>query len=672
VPILERASKTAAASSVLLILLLALAVHPDLTWTLRALGVATFVTGFFTATPSRSLIHIWIFLAPLAPAFLRLVAGREGPVLDIVWMAGLAGGLLRVTSWSRWTLDAPWNVLLGGWTLTLSLAWPVLVAREIGFRAAGIHDAGAINSSSLMSAPQAATWILYVVLAQLLAALWYEWLNGVLAGGTERMPRVVHALWMGATVASVVAIIQGAVDLGFLSTDFWASAQRATGTMLDANSYGVCAALAAPIAFLSMRTIAPRHAAASVAVFALNWAGMWMSGSRTAFLCATLGTAGLVIGLWRERRSHAPAPGLLTTSALIAAVIAVLIAAGTIGPIRRMLEVPPGRAGIADLWNRGGYGPIALQMMREYPLTGVGVGSYRVLAPDYWRAIANDSLPLDNAQNWWRHQVAELGVFGGALVIGLSVLVGWRVFTARGVQHDVVTSSTIRGLLLGIGACSLFGMPTQNPVVLLWFFFLLSWFLALVPDNHSRDGDRVRRTRAGWVVAGVLAVAYAAGHLLLAAGSLGVAERALRAHREYVSGAYPPEPLPNANQFRWTAQDARFVWPARTRWLVVRLWAHHPDIATSPVRVTLTSPCGVLFDEAVTTTTPVSLGITLPEGQAALAASLHVSRTWKPSDHGGDDDRDLGVGIVADFVSDPFLAKAQNRTLAMSACKAGI
>jgi hypothetical protein len=251
------------------------------------------------------------------------------------------------------------------------------------------------------------------------------------------------------------------------------------------------------------------------------------------------------------------------------------------------------------------------------------------------------------------------------------VLVGWRVITSRALQPDVVTASTFRGLILGIGASSLFGMPTQSPVVLLWFFFLLAWFLALVPDSRHYEADH-RWTRAGWVMACTLAIAYAGGHLVLAIGPLGVADRAQRAHREYVAGAYPPEPLPNANEFRWTGQDARFVWPARTRWLVVRFWAHHPDIATKPVTVTVTTPCGVLFDEALTTPTPVSLGITLPEGQPALTASLHVSRTWRPSGQGGDDDRDLGVGIVADSVSDPLLAKAQTRTLTVSACKAGI
>src|SRR5688572_20788557 len=127
---LERVSKAAATTSVLLILMLMLAVHPDATWLLRVLTLVAFAAGWSTSTQ----LPRWLFLAAIAPAFLRLAAGREGPMLDIVWMAGLSGGLLRVSPWSRWLLPFPWNVLIGGWTLALSFGWPVLVGREVGFR----------------------------------------------------------------------------------------------------------------------------------------------------------------------------------------------------------------------------------------------------------------------------------------------------------------------------------------------------------------------------------------------------------------------------------------------------------------------------------------------------------------------------------------------------------
>jgi hypothetical protein len=668
VPPLDRAGKTAASTSVLLILALILAVHPDVTWLLRVLTLAAFATGWLMAAR----LPDWLLVAAIAPAFLRLLAGREGPILDTVWMAGLAGGLLRAGPWSRWTMPFPWNVLIGGWVLALSLAWPVLVARESGFRPAGIYDAGAFNSWSALPAPHAVVWILYVVLAQLAGALWFDWARS--RARVQQPVQLVRGLWMGATAASLVAIVQGTVDLDLLSTEFWASLRRATGTMLDANSFGVCAALAAPVGFLGMRTLAPRVPGAAVAVFAVNLAGMWLSGSRTALLCGVIGVAGLIVGLSRERRTASSSPyGAAVWIPLgVVVVLVVVLLTATTSPIQRALDIPPGRAGLASLWNRGGYGPIALRMTHEYPLTGVGAGSYRILAPDYWRAMANDVLAPDNAQNWWRHQIAELGVFGGALVIAFSVLVAWRVLAARSPAGEVAATFTARGALLGLGAISLVGMPTQNPLVLLWFFGLAAWLTTLVADEPRR-GDSARGIeRVAWLAAIALAAAYAVGHLLLAAGPLHPAQRAQRAHRDYVIGAYPPEPLPGANEFRWTGQDARFSWAVKTRWMAIRFWANHPDIAARPVHVRLTSPCGVLFDEDLTSDTSMSLGLVLPEGQHTLEATVHVSRTWSPADAGEADERRLGVGIVADFSNDPAFATNQLRAVKLSGCGAGI
>ena len=691
---LEYASKIAATTSVLLILALTLVVHPDATWLLRGLTVVALAAGWFpfvlpfrVAAPAGQPIF-WLFVAAVSPALLRLVAGREGPVLDLVWMAGLAGSLLRTMQWSRWTMPFPWNVLIGGWTLALSLSWPVLVAREIGFRLSGFHDTGALNSWSLMPAPQAAVWILYVVLAQLIGALWFERAREKTA--EVRSPIMLNGLWAGATVASVVAVVQGTINMGLLSTEFWASLRRATGTMLDANSYGACAALAAPIGFLGVRALAPHAPAAAVTVFAINLAGMWLSGSRTALLCGAIGTAALVVGLWRERRvSSTPMTRVaIWIPAGLLAVLAIVMLTPAASPIERALEIPSGWAGLKELWNRGGYGPIALQMTREHPLTGIGAGSYRIIAPDYGRALLNDALPPDNAQNWWRHQIAELGVFGGALIIAFSVLVAWRVIAGRERDPDVASASTVRGLLLGLGVTSFFGMPTQSPLVLYWFLALVAWFAWLVPDPTPRRPSttlgtsastspgihdaHAREPRIAWIVAAALAVAYAAGHVLLAAGPLHPAQRAQHAGRDYVVGAYPPEPLPEGNEFRWTGREARFIWAAKTRYMAIRLWAHHPDIASKPVHVTVTSPCGLLFDEDLTSDASMSLGMVLPEGQRTLEATVRVSRTWLPADAGEPDDRQLGVGILADFSTDPAFAKSQLRAVKLSGCGGGI
>src|SRR6266540_6192204 len=92
----ERASRLALVASVAVITAFQLAFHPDLTPALQRAGLAMFVAGLLVGRLASGWgVGIWVVAAPLAPALLRLLTGREGPVLDLIWMAGLAGALLR-------------------------------------------------------------------------------------------------------------------------------------------------------------------------------------------------------------------------------------------------------------------------------------------------------------------------------------------------------------------------------------------------------------------------------------------------------------------------------------------------------------------------------------------------------------------------------------------------
>jgi hypothetical protein len=207
-------------------------------------------------------------------------------------------------------------------------------------------------------------------------------------------------------------------------------------------------------------------------------------------------------------------------------------------------------------------------------------------------------------------------------------------------------------------------MPTQTPVVLLWFFTLVAWLPFLIVQP--------RPLPVSWRLVAALAVVYAAGQLALARGPLAVAERAKTFGREYVAGAYRPEPMEDQGQFRWTDDESRFIWPARTRWFVIHMWSHHPDVASNPVRVTITTPCGLLAEQELTDPERLSVGIVLPEGQRALDVTIRVSRTWQPSSRGEADRRHLGVGIAADSVATRELAAATHVPVELEACPASL
>jgi hypothetical protein len=680
---IERASRIATVASTLAITALLLWLHPDITTALQVAGAAAFLLAWLAAGwRADGVLSACLVAAPVAPALLRLATGRDQPVLDIVWMAAMSGGLLRGASWSRWALLPSWRPLAGGWALALALAWPVLLAREAGFEPEGLRDAGAVVSWASWPAPFAASWTLYWVLTQLLGLLWLDWLSGRFLE-LGRLPGAGHALWIGTTLASTVAVFQGTIDLTFLNPPFWSALGRATGTMLEANGYGHAAAMAGPVAFVVLRSARPHAPAWAWAALAVNWLGLWMSGSRLAALfCGATGAAGLAVALWRSSEPGARGRTIGSAALLATAAMALVLGGVATGPLRRLAEIPLSRASVADFWDRGGYGSIAMQIVREYPLTGTGAGTFHYLAPDYWRETADDALAPDNAQNWWRHQAAELGIFGGSLVLIWSALVAWHVLVGRAVpvrlqrgSHPpgeesarTMAAPVVRGLLVGIGLSSLLGVPTQNPIVLLWFFLLASWLCVLVQEPGPAAAAGFRVMRGTWAVAALLAMAYGGETLRLARTSLSVVERARRFEREYVAGAYQPERLPGGDAFRWTDDESRFVLPAATPWLVVRVWAAHPDIQAEPVEVTLSTPCGVLWDGVLRTEDPVTVGIVLPDGLRVVDTTVDVARTWHPSAYGSSDSRALGVGISTAFAGSREGVEEQTYTVRWPAC----
>jgi hypothetical protein len=679
----EHFSKTATLAAIALALPLHLWVDPAVGWTLRVVATIAFIAAVMCARRWGSTTVAGVTAAgPILPALLAAslhVAAMNA--FYTVWLAALFGALLPLTPRNRWELPRPWRIPLGVWALTLSLAWPVLIVREAGFRLSTLRDTGALDSWAYLNTPQVESWILHVVLAQLVAVLWLESLY--LESGMGEPPRAVHGIWIGASIASLVAVYQGTVNLAFLSGGIWPGLRRAAGTLLDANAYGSVAALAGPIAFVSIPYLRVRHArVAQAAALALNWAGAWMSGSRTAMVCGAFGTLLLVYELLRGGRrddSARETPSLLAGVAVV--VLLLAIGAGAIGPLKRVAEGAGPGVSLRDLWTRGGYGSVATRMIRDYPLTGVGIGSFNWMAPDYWRIMAQDKLPFDNAQNWWRHQVAELGVVASLPILIWSLLIAWLVLTRRSRPDARIETQTLRGLLVGIGAASLLGMPTQNPIVLLIFFYIAARFEMLTsvpiesgpaPDfnkatSGQNAGPHVRADRLGWIVGVVIAVAYAGGHLVLARGPLKPLERAARTNRDYVIGTYASERLPQG-QFRWTTKHATFALGAPSRFLVIRYHIEHPDADTQPVRLRITTPCETLVDQFRSDSGVNARAFELPEGQNRVVFDTDVSRTWQPSRFGQADTRELGVAIEADFVGTPSVVASQQRWIPLKPC----
>ena len=644
----------------------------------RAAAAIAFAVSVYSAKRWPLTPVIVATAAAIAPVGLAALNGMAAlNVFYTVILTGLLGALLPTLPRDGWRLPSSWRFPIVAWALTLSFGWPVMIVREAGIRLGTLRDTGTLDSWALLTTPQVESWILYVAITQLTGILWLDWLFGpgfeVRDSGFEpaegtnpesRVPNPVHGLWTGATIASIVAVVQGTIAMSFLNAEPWIGLRRAAGTMLDANAYGAVAAIAGPLAFVSLRQLGSRRIRALRApALAINWAGAWMSGSRTALLCGVFGTLLLAYELVRSSaRDETASRKTWSLLAGVAVVVVVLaIGAGAIGPLERMRATA---APVQELWTRGGYGSVATRMVRDYPLTGVGIGSFNWMAPDYWRQIANDKLPFDNAQNWWRHQVAELGLVASLPMLFWSVWMAWLVVTRQASANQLETQ-TLRGLLIGIGAASLVGMPTQNPIVLLMFFYCLARFEILT--QGQRIPHQSRMPAVAWAAAFLIAISYAGAHLVLARGPLKPLERAARTNRDYIVGTYPSEPLPQG-QFRWTRRRATFALGAQTTHLMIRYHVEHPDVGIRPVRLRITTPCQTIVDRFFTDMSVDGQALELAEGQSRVVFDTEVSRTWRPIDFGKPDQRELGAAVEADFIATPTVVSSLERWIPLKLC----
>ena len=187
-----------------------------------------------------------------------------------------------------------------------------------------------------------------------------------------------------------------------------------------------------------------------------------------------------------------------------------------VGPVARIQAIAPDRsaAGLRrtaiELWNRNDYGVAATRMITVYPAFGVGVGAFHEMASEF----GGRPLPPDNAQNWYRHQLAELGVVGS---LGWMVFVGsfgWRVLRRH--ETEEVPASPLRGAILGLAIVSLLGMPGQDPAMAFTFWTFAAWYLLA----SGRPTDPRPTTRATWIVAAAIVLVFVAGTAQFATGRL--------------------------------------------------------------------------------------------------------------------------------------------------------
>ena len=395
-----------------------LATHqPVIPW-LTAAGMALGIAGGMMA-PGWTLAAL-VAIAPIWQAVIGVVTGQTDIQLVMPWLAAMAG-CLAVAAPSRWRAGAIWAVPLSAWALVVAVTWPVAMLRELDFATAIFTGRGAGPS------PITAALVIPAAEAQLVALLFFDWLLGAADDDRQRMWR-----WLPPAIGVVcaLAVWQAAVDPALLSRPPWIGLGRAAGGFYDANATGALAALFGPLLASGVIAATAPPSWRRAALWSLvSLAAVLATGSRTSL--AAWGTASAAAWVWMARRSWRTAVAAAAGAAVVIAIVTVLRAPGgegqfgaaaRLGATARTMLAGGGRGLVDVLWYRDGYGPASVAIIAERPWVGVGPGVFGTVVGGYTPPEVDRRLPADNAQNWWRHQWAELGLIGALPAFACSLL----------------------------------------------------------------------------------------------------------------------------------------------------------------------------------------------------------------------------------------------------------
>jgi hypothetical protein len=584
----------------------------------------------------------------VAPALQFLAFGVSDYHTTAIWLAPLAGLALTQTSWTAWHIPTPWRFLFAGWALVIALSWPIVAGREIDFSllAARTYD----TTSGAYAAPPrlAAAWIAIVALSQLTGILWFDLLWARFGSDRRALERhVVVPMIVSACAGALAGIYQSVFDLQWMNLPVWSSIGRAGALMLDANTAAMTAAMWAPVA-LALALRSRGWIWVGVLAYVVLAASLWGTGSRTGLLAMSAGTAGFVVAAgdragWSRARIFTI--GVMSGALLVLAALTIAPRMPFGSPLRRAfdrlprLEAEDIRRFGDELWMRFGYAKAAASMTAEHPITGVGIGAFHVVAPDYLYRDGRLHPVPDNAQNWWRHQIAELGVLGAAPCLVLSVLAIGALW--RGLNTREPVAVVVSAVLAGVGVAGLLGVPTQHPATWIAFVTLLFWLVSMfrqpAPDRPATGTDW------RWMIAFGIAIVVAFGDTASALRDLRVPVRAARSRLPFGYGVTGAEGLSEFGEFRWAASRAVTVMPIGGPWLQLTIWAPHPDVDTRPVRYRVAVDGRDVIAVEVTDRAPRSYFLQMPGNQHVVMIELQASRdlhrdralqiatAWQPS-----------------------------------------
>lgn len=310
--------------------------------------------------------------------------------------------------------------------------------------------------------------------------------------------------------------------------------------------------------------------------------------------------------------------------------------------------------------------PSSFHMIRDFPLSGVGIGAFTSELPNYYKMhdifpilpfsyyqrASTYLIPIDSAGNFYMHVASELGLVGLIFFMWIFFLILKQIYLIRAKMKldskAIFFFAGISSSLVGMIVIFMFGVHTLSFEIQLTFWLIVG-LLFVISDPKLVISRAVRMPKKVFIV---LCMIFAISYGWNTIHGLSIRERANKFGFEQRFGLYRVE-IMEGREFQWSKQKAGISVSVNKPYLRVPVIASHPNIQQDPVRVRISVTMDLFremkpLDEVVLSNNSwknVHLDLSEYLGRDALLY-FESSRTWNPKEMLGiSDPRDLGIGI---------------------------